>query len=78
MKTASDERAARSRARHTWPIRSHDLGSTPGANLRGSTTAAERLAMMWELARQSWSLSGQPFPKYRRSEMPGHMLRPGE
>jgi hypothetical protein len=77
MKSA-DERLARSRARFGWPISSHELESAPGANLSETTTAAERLAMMWELAVQSWSLSGRPFPKYRRSEIPGKISQADE
>ena len=78
MTIASDERAARAKDRGEWPVSSHELGSTPGANLRGSTTAEERLAMMWELAQQSWALSGRPFPKYKRSEIPGRIVPSSE
>ncbi len=58
-----------------WPIRGYALGHEPGANLRDSTTAGERLAMMWELARQSWSLAGRPLPEYPRNRTPGRVIR---
>lgn len=78
MGEASDARSSRRQARSAWPIRAYQLGDEPSADLRGSTTPSERLAMMWELARQSWSLSGRPFPEYRRSEIPGRIARLAE
>lgn len=32
--------------------------------------------MMWELALQAWSLTGQPLPDYDRHEIPGRVIRP--
>lgn len=39
-------------------------------DLSGTTTAVERLAMVHELSRRMWELSGRPLPSYTRSEMP--------
>ena len=40
-----------------WPIRKHRLGEEPSDDLRDSTTAEERLQMMWPLAVDAWSLT---------------------
>src|ERR1700694_3030890 len=45
-----EERAARAAMRRAWPIRAFRLGQEPGEDLSATTTAAERLAMMWALA----------------------------
>ncbi len=58
------------RARRTWPVRVCRLGDEPGDDLSRSSTAAQRLAMMWELARDAWLLSGRPVPEYLRHETP--------
>jgi hypothetical protein len=68
-------RAQRKLARRSWPVRRFELGSEPDENLSASTTAEERLAMMWELSRQAWALSGRPSPAYDRSEAPGRVVR---
>jgi len=69
-----DERAAE---RRNWPIRKYRLGEEPSEDLRESTTAEERLQMMWQLAVDAWSLTGRPIPDYRRSEAPVRKLRRG-
>jgi len=56
--------------RGTWPVRKYALGLEPDDDLRGSTTAEERLAMMWPLALEAWSLMGVPIPVYDRASMP--------
>ena len=58
-------------------IRRYRLGSEPDDDLSDSTTASERLAMMWPLARRAWELTGKPFPEYRRETMPGRVIRGG-
>lgn len=75
MSSNSERRAERARARLDWPIRRFDLGAEPGENLWASTTPPERLAMMWELSRQAWTLSGQPLPEYSRHRAPGRVIR---
>jgi hypothetical protein len=68
----SDRDDARSRAtkRHDWPVRRYPLASAPSDDLSDRTTPEQRLAMMWPLAIEAWSLTGQPIPDYSRSEMP--------
>jgi hypothetical protein len=68
-----EERAA---ARRTWPVRTFPLGAEPSEDLSRTSTAAERLAMMWPLALEAWSLTGRPLPEYRRSEAPVRRIPP--
>jgi len=70
-----DDAEARKRARVNWPIRRFDLGAEPGDDLSATTTAEARLAMMWELAVNSWRLSGKCIPDYSREDMPIRILR---
>lgn len=65
----------RAAARNSWPIRKHRLGEEPSDDLRNSTTAEERLDMMWQLTVDAWSLSGKPIPVYNRNEAPVRKLR---
>ena len=60
----------RSRARGQWPVRKLRLGDDSDDDLRASTTAEQRLAMMWSLASDAWSLTGRPMPAYARSQTP--------
>jgi hypothetical protein len=69
------DRAARVLARRGWTIRRFALGEEPGDDLSATTTPAERLAMMWPLAVEAWTLAGRSIPEYRRSEMPGRVIR---
>lgn len=57
-------------ARRTWPVRVYRLGAEPGDDLSGLTTPEQRLAMMWDLAQEAWSLTGRPLPDYPRHETP--------
>jgi hypothetical protein len=70
--TDANDRAA---ARKGWPIRKHRLGEEPSDDLSGSTTAEERLQMMWQLAVDAWSLTDRPIPDYDRKEAPVRKLR---
>ena len=56
--------------RETWPVRVYRLGQEPGDDLSRVTTVEERLAMMWPLALEAWSLTGAPLPAYARNEAP--------
>jgi hypothetical protein len=69
------EAAGRAKQRHGWPLRAYPLGGEPGDDLSATTTAEERLAMMWPLAVEAWTLAGRPMPDYSRSEMPVRVLR---
>ncbi|HBQ13704.1 MAG TPA: hypothetical protein DEF51_22070 [Myxococcales bacterium] len=74
--STDDERARRAAARSGWPVRRHALGDEPDDDLLASTTAAERLGMMWRLALDAWAMTGQPLPTYSRDEAPGRVIRP--
>ena len=65
---AKKNSAAQSRG--TWLVCKYALGQEPDDDLRGTTTAEERLAMMWPLALEAWSLTGVPIPVYDRASMP--------
>jgi hypothetical protein len=51
-------------------VRVFRLGEEPGDDLSATTTAAERLAMMWPLAVEAWTFAGRPLPDYTRGETP--------
>jgi hypothetical protein len=61
--------------RKNWPIRRFRLGSEPNDDLSAMTTPEERLEMMWALAEEAWTLTGQPFPRYSRSETPVRLVK---
>ena len=63
-------------ARRSWPIRVYRLGEEPGNDLSGSTTAEQRLLMMWPLTLDAWALAGLPMPTYTRGETPVSLRLP--
>ena len=69
-------REARRAARAQWPVRKFRLAEEPGPDLSATTTASERLAMMWPLARDAWTLAGRAIPDYPRDRMPVRVVRP--
>jgi len=71
------DRSRRAVARQRWPVRKTSLGDARGADLSATTTAEERLAMMWPLALDSWSFTGQPIPQYQRAHAPVRRLPRG-
>jgi hypothetical protein len=54
------------------------LGNEPPDDLGATSTPEERLAMMWPLAVEAFSLTGQPLPAYARAEAPVARRRLGE
>ena len=50
------------------------LSDESGDDLSATTTAEERLAMMWPLAVEAWSLTGRPMPEYERQNAPVRWL----
>ena len=70
--------ATMSNGRAGWPIRRYRLGEEPPDDLSEVTTPAERLAMMWPLAREGWLLAGRPLPTYDRTDLPSRIFRAGE
>lgn len=69
-------REARRAARARWPVRKFRLADQPGPDLSATTTADERLAMMWPLARDAWTLAGRTIPDYPRDRMPVRVVGP--
>lgn len=66
----------RAAARAHWPGHRANLKTaTDAADLSATTTASDRVAMLWELSLASWALTGQPLPVYARAEMPGRVRR---
>ena len=63
---SNPQRPARSRL----PVSIYRLGEEPGDDLSAATTAEERLAMVWPLTLQAWTLSGRPLPTHRRDGLP--------
>lgn len=60
---------ARSR-RKTMTVRIVPLDSPEAGDARVGGTAAERLALVAELSRRAWALTGRPLPSYTRRTMP--------
>lgn len=69
------ERRRRAAQRASWPVHRHALGEEPDDDLAALTTPEERLAMMWELSRSAWLLSGREIPTYDRDQAPGRVIR---
>ena len=74
--SASQRAARRRREAQQWPIRKYALGQEPARDPLDPTTAEQRVAMMWPLALQMWTLAGKAVPQYTRATMPGRIIRP--
>ena len=72
-----DAGSAARAARRDWPVKTFRLGEEPADDLSGTTTAAERIAMVWRLSLDAWALTGRPLPDYNRAQAPGRVIRPG-
>jgi len=72
---SSDEAARRARRRN-WPIAKFRMGEEPSDDLSDSTSAAERIAMMWPLAQAAWAVAGKPLPTYDRQQTPARLFQP--
>lgn len=62
--------------RASWPVCKYRLGEEPNDDLSGLTTPEERLAMMWPLALEAWTLAGRPMPIITRAELPVRRIPP--
>ena len=74
----SDDRDAAERrraARRAWPIVCFSLGEEPPDDLAQVTTPAARIAMMWPLALEAWSVAGRAMPTYDRRNLPTRLFR---
>ena len=69
-------REARRAGRAQWTVRKFRLEDAPDPDLSATTTAQQRLAMMWPLACEVWSLAGRAIPDYPRDRMPVRVIRP--
>jgi hypothetical protein len=56
----------------------YPLGSEPREDLSSTTTPQERIAMMWPLAVEAWTIAGWPIPEYARVDTPIAVRRRGE
>lgn len=72
------ERAARAEARRSWPVRKFRLGEEPDDDLSETTTARERLEMMWPMTVDAWTLAGKAIPDYPRDKTPVRVIRRGK
>jgi hypothetical protein len=70
--------AQRRLARAGWPVSVHRLDEEPSDDLSATTTPAERIAMMAELAEAAFRVTGRPLPSYERHAIPGRLFQPGE
>ena len=70
-----DPIAQRAAARASWVGRVCTLEEEGEVDLSHSTTASERLDMMWRLALDAWASAGKPIPDYTRTETPGRVIR---
>lgn len=72
----SEERELRRSVRlRSLEIRRYALDGEPSEDLSASTTPAQRIGMMWTLARRAWTLMGKDLPVYPREEIPGRLIR---
>lgn len=62
--------------RSAWRGGVYRLGAEPPDDLRAITTAEERLEILDVLTKRAWSLTGAPFPDYRRENIPARVVRP--
>lgn len=58
--------------RRTYPVRIQKLSEQGNESVLHTTTAAQRLAMMWELALDAWAFKGAPDVE---SRLPRHAVR---
>jgi len=63
------------RLRRRWSVKVYRLGEEPGDDLSALSTPEQRLAMVTELSRRMWELTGRPMPSYPRAAMPVRILR---
>lgn len=64
----------RASTRSSWPVRVVPLRHRPDDDLSATTTAEERLAMMWPLALDAWGTMGWPVPAYSRDQAPVRLV----
>lgn len=75
VRTAEDEKRDR---RASWPVRRFRLGDEPSEDLSSTTTAEERIAMMWPLALDAFSIEASGSDRSPRSLWPVRVRPLGE
>ncbi len=61
--------------RTNWPVRILAAGEQSTDDLSASSTAEERLEMVWVLSRRMWELTGHRSPALARENIPIRILR---
>ena len=67
-------RAARAKARASWPGRKMTLDEQPDIDIVPGTPE-ERFAMVWRITVDVWASSGRKIPDYRREDAPVTIIR---
>lgn len=55
-----------------------DAGPLTDDDLSATTTAKERLEMMWPMTVDAWTLAGKKIPEYPRDKTPVRNIRRGK
>jgi hypothetical protein len=71
----TDDERDRARRRRDWPIEVRELLDHGSDDLSATTTAEERLAMMWPLAVEAWRVANKAIPEYSREDTPSRIIR---
>ena len=77
MAPPTEDEEARRRARQEWPIAVVKLEQTDD-DLSEVTTLSARIASMWPLAVEAYTLAGRAIPTYERRNAPSKVFQPGE
>jgi hypothetical protein len=76
MDSGAKERAAKRRANAgDWPLRAYAIDAEPLRDPFDRSTVDQRIAAMWSLTREAWSVAGKELPTYVRAAAPGSILR---
>lgn len=59
------------------PVRIRHLQDPASDDLSSDLDASQRIALVWELSRRMWELTGRPLPRYERATIPVLVTRRG-
>jgi hypothetical protein len=59
------------------PVRIRRLQDADSDDLSSVLDADQRVALVWELSRRMWELTGRPLPRYDRATIPVRITRLG-
>ena len=65
------------RPRRDMPVRVRRLQDPDSGDLSAVLDASQRVALVWELSRRMWALTGRPVPQYHRASVPVRITRLG-